>query len=245
MAQMNFNDDELFTSINKNIQTNFGFNSWASIVEEELGNSFEDIKLLGSTDSINKNTQNDYITDINKILKCNYKKMMDVDVLYYEKFVAGYLRQIFKKKLKQLNIADILSKLLWIQNVTQYLCDKIKLKIYNIDKNFIKNKKISMSSYKFCQHNFECNYNYGPEPTGCYLQHFVHNIVYVDIYLLINHIKDNDKINISEVEKCINTISYVINHMYEELKHIEFLHKGKSNELHKNHQLQKKRKKRK
>lgn len=96
---------------------------------------------------------------------------------------------------------------------------------------------ISRCSYKFCIQSYCCQYNYpeskkkrGPS-RGCYSDHFPHRKVYQDIVSLhtyIQHLQqtelDGDK-NIvirsnQEIIKCINTIAYVIKHMYDELWNI-------------------------
>ena len=68
-------------------------------------------------------------------------------------------------------------------------------------------------------------YNYNPKSKNvCYQDHYVHNMVSSDISVLIKYIKSkkiNDKqhlIHNKELLKSINTLTYVIGHMENELK---------------------------
>lgn len=48
---------------------------------------------------------------------------------------------------------------------------------------------------------------------------------------LINYFKIIDNIDFNEINKCINTISFVINHMCEELKNVENFNTSKYTKL--------------
>lgn len=94
------------------------------------------------------------------------------------------------------------------------------LKINHNDKNYLQR-----CSYKFCNFKENCNYNYNKKKNCfCYQDHYVHNMVSRDLFTLLKfidseHFKNipkNEKIK--EVLKSINTLSYVINHMENELK---------------------------
>ena len=89
---------------------------------------------------------------------------------------------------------------------------------YNIKKYC----SISRNSYKFCEFGCTCMFNYDKNEI-CYAQHYVFNLVAQDIievlyYMSIYHIK-NDEMN--EIKTSINTITYVINHMHEELSQLK------------------------
>ena len=124
----------------------------------------------------------------------------------------------------------------WLLKGTLYFEKKLKLKPISAINNFRKNSIISRSSYKFCNFNYDCEFNYNKKKNhGCYAQHFVYNIVQSDIKSVIEYLRKNkckDTINLKEVKKCIDTISFVINHMYEELKNVDYYNNGKSDELH-------------
>lgn len=249
----NIDDDELFVSINKNkinknVDDSLGV-SWASIVEDELGDSIED-KLMtsgvGNTSSLFDNKPQ--ITDINEIMELKYNKLQDVIVLQYQSYVTSQLRKTVKTfdtrpppdTITKETIDLIVKNLKWISSISKYLSNKIGLLPTDCEKELqdvIKNtKNIPRSSYKFCTHSYDCDYNYGKDANGCYSQHFVHNLINADIQLLQIHIEINEltSLNLVEIKKCINTLSYVINHMYEELRHIEFFNKGQSDKLHRN-----------
>jgi hypothetical protein len=79
-------------------------------------------------------------------------------------------------------------------------------------------------SYKFCNYKDTCTYNYNLEiKSQCYQDHYVHRMVSADLNILIEYIekKFQDKnfvIHNKEILKTINTLSFVINHMENELK---------------------------
>ena len=117
------------------------------------------------------------------------------------------------------NKDNIISKLEWLSRSCEILSDKIGL---SLQKHQNIKKLIPRSSYKFCSHGSECEFNYNHKNhTGCLAQHFVYNLVYADIQALVGFVQNNDIdnifINICEVNKCLSTISYVINHMNDEL----------------------------
>lgn len=79
-------------------------------------------------------------------------------------------------------------------------------------------------SYKFCNYKDTCTYNYNlTVKSQCYQDHYVHRMVSADLCVLIKYIdqklKDNNFIiHNKEILKTINTLSFVINHMENELK---------------------------
>jgi hypothetical protein len=239
-------ENYMFVSINaQNIIKNNLSASWASIVEEELGDSIEDILMTSSLQNASSVFNNHpQITDVNEILKLKYDAMKDINVLQYQSFISSNLRKFIKtheNKQNDTTIKLLIEQLIWMKTISQYLSDKIKLPIICHEKEIKEvtgnSKYIPRSSYKFCGHSYECTYNYGKRAVGCYSQHFVHNLISTDLKLLLLHIninKPNDTINFIEIKKSINTMSYVINHMYEELRHIEFFNKGLSDNMHKN-----------
>ena len=86
-------------------------------------------------------------------------------------------------------------------------------------------ENIPRCSYKFCKFKDSCSYNYNSKSKNvCYQDHYVHNMVSSDINILILYIKSRknfDRQYLShnkEILKSINTLSYVISHMENELK---------------------------
>ena len=198
---------------------------------------------------------NNKITDLNEIIQINFEDKKDLTILECQTYVSGYLRKNIKMfidyKMKNnlvgenntnleddiINIETYLKYLKWLLKGTLYFEKKLKLKPISIINNFRKNAIISRSSYKFCNFNYDCEFNYNKKKNqGCYAQHYVYNIVQSDIKSVINYLEKNklkNTINLKEVKKCIDTISFVINHMYEELKNVDYYNNGNSDELHK------------
>ena len=79
-------------------------------------------------------------------------------------------------------------------------------------------------SYKFCSYKDNCVYNYNlNNKSQCYQDHYVHRMVSADLAILIEYIDQKFKdqyfvIHNKEILKTINTLSFVINHMENELK---------------------------
>lgn len=83
---------------------------------------------------------------------------------------------------------------------------------------------LSRCSYKFCSYKDNCVYNYNlNNKSQCYQDHYVHRMVSADLAILIEYIEQKLKdpnfvIHNKEILKTINTLSFVINHMENELK---------------------------
>jgi len=104
------------------------------------------------------------------------------------------------------------------------------LRIRLNQKEIIHDKKIFIPSslprcsYKFCNYKESCSYNYNPTiKSQCYQDHYVHRMVSADLNILIEYIENkfednNFVIYNKEILKTINTLSFVINHMENELK---------------------------
>ena len=106
---------------------------------------------------------------------------------------------------------------------TIILRDRLNLqKIVHKVKNY--NNYIPRCSYKFCNFKNECFYNYSQKTTNvCYQDHYVHNMVEADLIILKEYItlkfnENNLVVPNKEILKTINTLSFVIEHMYTELK---------------------------
>ena len=87
------------------------------------------------------------------------------------------------------------------------------------------------------------------QKNGCYADHYVHNMVAADCEALIEYVNHNHKNkNIAshnkEIIKCINTLCFVIKHMYAELNSIcLYSNPEDSDKLHQNRVIIKKSKK--
>lgn len=109
----------------------------------------------------------------------------------------------------------------FLYNISENLRYRINLKPIN---HQLSNNNIPRCSYKFCKYKERCHYNYSNKKNNiCYQDHFVHNMVSADISVLSQFLTkkyNENKIIIpnKEILKTINTLSFVINHMYDELK---------------------------
>ena len=198
--------------------------SWVSEVEESLRGSITDKPLTGS---LNRSTLSDLDTaeksDLDTILDCSIDSLDDLKILEYQNVLISDINKSedIKKCINQLN---------WIHKSAKKLSDKLKLKMYEHKKG-----SLIRSSYKFCDYNYQCKFNYNlKKHNGCLFQHFVHNLVCADIKSLLNFIKketlsDSDK---TEIGKSIKTLSFVLAHMYDELNNIQLFNSNKKVDLH-------------
>ena len=188
--------------------------------DEDVNNNVNEIDL----NSVNFSLDNEKIlNEIETILIIdNFKDYTSLDILKKQDLLSSYL----SKSIQNTNINIIFLKkiLVWLMDTSNYLNNKVGLKIYNHNDTLIKQDKVIRSSYKFCNFKHNCSYNYDNKKKGCYADHYVHNMVYADIFALLNCIdkyhSDKDVIQNKEIVKCINTISFVIRHMYEELHNL-------------------------
>ena len=150
-------------------------------------------------------------------MKINYKNNNPLEIINMQIKIISYLLNYYKIcKLEEIDI--YIKYLLWISNTSEYLCNLIK---QPINKN--KTNLLMRSSYKFCNKNCDCQSQYGflfnKKSRNCINDHYVHNKIISDIDNLLNFINNNNN-NLSlelELRKGLETINYVINHMYQEL----------------------------
>jgi len=206
-----------------------------------------------------KNKEIGYQYSIADILTKKPSSVDDITLLEFETYIASNLKKYIKqfidlqeKSEKQITfssekgtdgtvgyqkLTDIdfklhMPKFEWLANASSYLANKLSLPIELHKESFIDIEKghIPRSSYKFCEFNYECEFNYKEKSNGCYAQHFVHNVVHADIVSVIcyvNKIYESNmlhKLNITEIYKCITTISFVVKHMTEELSNLKYRH---------------------
>jgi hypothetical protein len=141
---------------------------------------------------------------------------------------------------KELEIIKLLTKYALQNNQLDYVFFHKSLKfIYELSeilrirlnqKEIVHENKIVLPnnlprcSYKFCSFKDTCSYNYNiSSKNQCYQDHYVHRMVSADLAILINYIDQKFKdtnfvIHNKEILKTINTLSFVINHMENELK---------------------------
>ncbi|CAH6421842.1 Hypothetical protein KVN_LOCUS530 [uncultured virus] len=206
------------------IDDNFLKLNWLDLVEEnnldcnQQGQKFNQIK------------QENKFDNIEDIILIDHKKLNDLQILGYQTIISGYLRKTTKSldninDYSSIDLTNFINNLDWLINTSKYLSNKIGLPNYIHKISEMKNNLIPRSSYKFCENNYGCEYNYNfKKYKGCFAQHYVHNMVSADLEALKNFViinKNNICDNfINELKKSINTISFVIAHMNDELNQI-------------------------
>ena len=149
-----------------------------------------------------------------------YKTLTSLELLQKE---LKFIKIILKYSLQN-NILDsefLKKSLRLILNVSNIL--KKRLNQNDNINNLKKSNVLSRCSYKFCNFTSKCNYYYNKKlDNKCYQHHYVHNMVSFDLNELIKYIDsncDDNKIKSNkDILKTLNTLSYVINHMENELK---------------------------
>jgi len=194
-----------------------------------------------TSDIFNFSVENESINNkIKEIININdFKDINDLDLLEKEALIIIYInRYLLKNKLKESEKQFFIDLFTWIKNVSDFFSNKLNLQKITHSKRFKDEFLINRCSYKFCNFKDNCEFNYDKKTKKCNSDHYVHNMVYADCDSLINYLINNDIEKIdhhNEMMKCINTLMFVINHMYNELKNKFFYSKNKSlNELHNN-----------
>lgn len=191
------------------------------------------VELINTTKNINNidtkiiNQENEYNKNINELSKLfnnsvEYsviKKQNSLELLQKEHHI---IKLISKYSLQNNNasksfLINTFNLLLQISNI---LKDRLNQKdIVKLDQT---KAEIVRCSYKFCNFKENCVYNYKKKSNCCYQDHYVHNMVSHDLIVLIEYIEsmypeETIKPN-KEILKSLNTLSFVINHMENELK---------------------------
>ncbi len=190
-------------------------------------------------DIFNFSVENEAINHkMKEILLINeYEKINDLELLEKEALIIIYInRFLLKNKLKEDNKKFFIDLFTWIKNVSDFFSTKLNLQKIIHSKRFKDEFFINRCSYKFCNFKDNCEYNYDKNSKKCNSDHYVHNMVSADCDSLINYLNTNDIEKVdhhNEMMKCINTLMFVINHMYNELKNKLYYSKTKEiNELH-------------
>lgn len=163
------------------------------------------------------------LNEIDKILQ-NYKfsNMTSLEILKNQDLISSYISKSIQNNLINKNF--FIKNIIYLRDSSKYLSEKIKQNLFNHNLEYLKKDKIIRSSYKFCNFKQNCNYNYESGKKGCYADHYPHNMIYADCLSLIECInkyyKEEDEIQNKEIMRCINTISFVIKHMYDELNNL-------------------------
>jgi hypothetical protein len=151
-----------------------------------------------------------------------FKKLNSLKILQKELEVIKLLTK-YSLQNNQLNYDFFINALRLLLILSETLRTRIGQTEVNIEKKTYTDDNISRCSYKFCSYKDSCNYNYNKSKNLCYQDHYVHHMVSGDLRILIDYIEQKyGKTKIvshnKEILKTINTLSYVINHMENELK---------------------------
>ena len=174
--------------------------------------------------TINFSLDNENIlSEIQQIIEIkDISSFTTLEILKKQDLLSSYLSKSIQNT--DMNIVFLIKILEWLMHTSDELNKKVKMKLFTHNENLIKSDKVIRSSYKFCNFKHNCSYNYDNKKKGCYADHYVHHMVYADIESLLKCIKiyysDSKVIQNKEIVKCINTISFVIKHMYEELHNL-------------------------
>jgi hypothetical protein len=189
-------------------------------------------------------------------LESNYKKKLQelneisIDTTIYENKNSLLILQQEVEVIKlltqyslennQLDYLFFLKTLKYLFGLSEILSLRLNQKIITHEVN-ITPTNLPRCSYKFCNFKENCSFNYNSNSkNSCYQHHYVHNMVSGDLQVLILYIEkkfqdSNFVIHNKEILKTINTLSYVISHMENELK-TRCLHLPES-EIEKNHYI--------
>lgn len=188
-------------------------------IDEQLKNLVDNTKYVDTIDEKINNIENDYnkmITEINRLnigfYSTNYKNINSLKILQKE---LSIIKLLSRYSLQENNLEPVfLTKCLkLLLELSEILRIRLKQKEITINKT-----NLHRSSYKFCNYKDKCSYNYSKKKNFCYQDHYVHNMVSYDIKVLLQFIENNNiSLNNKEILKSINTISFVVNHMENEL----------------------------
>jgi len=197
-----------------------------------------------ASDIFNFSVENEAINNKMKeiLLIKNLKDFTDLELMEKEALIIIYInRYLLKNKLSETDKQFFIDLFNWIKDLSDYFSDKLGLTKISHSKRFKEEFLINRCSYKFCNYKDNCEFNYDKKGKKCNSDHYVHHMVYADCESLINYLVNNNLERVdhhNEMMKCINTLMFVINHMYNELKNKVFYSKNKNlNELHQNNNL--------
>ena len=192
--------DSFLESFDKNKKKSMA--SQINDIEENYNNKIKNIKLKIK----NKN---------------NYSKLLSYELLKEELNIINLLSK-YSLQNKYLEYDFFMGSLKLLLDISEILRGRIHQKVIYHDNLDISNN-IPRCSYKFCNFKDSCIYNYNNKPHSiCYQDHYVHNMVSADIQILMKYIKNNNNekniLHNKEILKSINTLTYVISHMENEMK---------------------------
>ena len=163
------------------------------------------------------------LNEIYKIL--NYRKfddMSSLEIIQKQDLISSYISKSIQNNIIKKNF--FIDCITYLKDTSEVLSKKLNLSIHKHNYEFVKKDKIIRSSYKFCNYKHNCSYNYDKGKKGCYADHYPHHMIYADcdalLYCVNTYYENMEEISNKEVIRCINTISYVIKHIFDELNNL-------------------------
>jgi len=169
---------------------------------------------------------------INNILIDDYKNLNKLQILEKQNLVSSFLIKYFRNlKSEEIIWSKFKPYLNWILETSKFILDKTSLKIQSF-----KVDKIYRSSYKFCVKKDECENFYGllinkkiNRSCKCLGDHYVHYKIISDLTCLFEVLDNNENELINNLRICLDTINYVIHHMYLELNNFNIYYSKQEN----------------
>lgn len=203
--------------------------SWADLMELSVENQ-QEYKLLSSNHSSDekKNTAVAPTYNLAEIVSNNPKNIEVIKLIEWQAYLSTHLKK-YVKQCDDNNKFDYLlhkPKFMWLLDGTVYLCKLFRKKqfFHKYSEKEICSGHIPRSSYKFCEFNYGCVYNYNQTSNGCYAQHYAYDSLFADLSALIGYLdfvyENNIPINYDEIMKCMTTISFVYKHIFDEVTNI-------------------------
>lgn len=166
-----------------------------------------------------------------EILNQDYTTLNILDILHKQNIITLYLIKLFRSN----QISDLLWDsfkpfLSWILETSKQIILKT-----NIPVVLFKTDKIYRSSYKFCTKKDDCEAIYGNilkknnnRFCKCNGDHYVHNKIVSDLTSIIHNFNTGDLLS-NDLRVCLDTMNFVINHMYQELNNFNIYYAKQAN----------------
>ena len=215
--------DKYYNDKNKMIIENDFFDKILNILKNQnVNNSIHyKVSLIESEYQLKIEEINELFNNKNKIK--NIRSFNSLKILQKELEIIKLLTK-YSLQNNQLDYNFFMNTLKLLFSLSEILQNRLKQNEILIEKKNYNVDSITRCSYKFCNFKDNCNYNYNKAKNMiCYQDHYVHNMVSHDLKILMDYIEQkysnsNVILHNKEILKTINTLSYVINHMENELK---------------------------
>jgi len=230
------------SEINKNYELNSDQFSWYQLYSN-IPEYNKDITIFIEKLKINNNKNEVTIeSKLNKIEEEYEKKLNELKIICTNQEIINQIKsknslEILQKEVEiiklltkyalqnnQLDYNFFLKSLKFLLQISEVLRIRLGQKEIVHENKICISDNLSRCSYKFCNFKENCTYNYNIlNKSQCYQDHYVHRMVSADLSILIEYIEKkfydkNFVIHNKEILKTINTLSFVINHMENELK---------------------------